>query len=739
MTALPKQSVTPTPGATPGSTPGSAPADLDWSMLVPLVDAARMLGKHRDHLGRLCRDELSRTGMAVLAKPPAGGNPGWYIDRRYHRTLWRDPDNVIIDINSLDCYSAKQRRQAFMRVQCVDALRDGRVNHKGNINDWLPGLIASLNELYPDLKISRTSLYRWDCDYSKATEIEKLIDCRGGDHKSTGDPAAWDYFKQIYLDRRKTSLRVCWERTKAKSTHEGWTWCTERGCRYQLNDRIPEPQQLKARDPVKYRAKYEPYIAQDVERFAAGKCWVGDHSQMDFWCMFGNKPVRLYATVWQDWRTRKIVGWILSPEPSSATILAAFRRGMLDDSNMGGPSEIMVDNGKDYDAYMWDARTKKERLKKKFLKAGEIDEVMFTGVYGLLNIESHYSIPYGPNGKARMERWFGVMHKGFDDTFPTYCGSKIEDRPEGLVKVLRERRNIPSYNHVVDRFTNFVKGYNANIDHSIDDLVDDESGERLSPDEALRQWNLSSRVFAPGTLDLAMQTWHKPVRVGRNGVTIIIAGMSLSYGQFNNDLIPYKGKKKRVMVSYDCDALQSVKVYDTQMRSITTADANELGGRNETDLQRRHVSNLIRQQRSYNKAMNFIKDHPEHEYLSKQELLAEAMAQEARPTPPPPSEPGVLKMIQTPLDGQSNSLQKSEQRQAAGAEHDPLPRGLPPMTSLVEAMRDQPINIFDDDDCGDNPVSLANLSPIVSGDDDDDDDIDTLDNPWSNFTNNGSD
>lgn len=111
-------------------------------------------------------------------------------------------------------------------------------------------------------------------------------------------------------------------------------------------------------------------------------------------------------------------------------------------------------------------------------------------------------------------------------------GRSIDTKPESLAVILKNRRSIPSFDQFRERLSNHIIGYNRNTDHRIDDLLED--GERLSPDEAMRRWCGSSRVLAdPSVLDLLLQTWHKPVTMGRNGITINVVEKSIKYGQFN--------------------------------------------------------------------------------------------------------------------------------------------------------------------------------------------------------------
>src|SRR5690606_657111 len=105
------------------------------------------------------------------------------------------------------------------------------------------------------------------------------------------------------------------------------------------------------------------------------QCWVGDHAQLDLVCRFGVKLIRPWITIWQDWRTRRVVGWCLSESPDSTTLLAALRMGLLAPANFGGPDLVWIDNGKDYDSYTLHGRTKKERQQLRFNKVRITDQV----------------------------------------------------------------------------------------------------------------------------------------------------------------------------------------------------------------------------------------------------------------------------------------------------------------------------------------------------------------------------
>ncbi len=706
----------------------------DWSMLISIDEAAPLLGMSAGQLRRKCGDELLGRGMAINCKPPQGGNARWFVDRRYDLRLARGYAGAVHQTPDLGAYTQKQRTTAWRRVEAVKRLREARQSWSGRQKDWMPTLLSQIQSDL-EIKVSRTSLLRWDQLYKAPADVVKLIDTRGGDQKSLGDPAAWDHLRGLYLSDRKPTLADCWRRTKIKAHAEGWTWCSYDGCRRQLDDRIPPETQLFHRDPRKWRWQMEPYIAQDTERFAAGECWVGDHCQLDLWCRVGSARnvslVRPWITAWQDWRTRRIVGWTLSISPNSSTILQAFKRGMEDDANHGGPSSVWIDNGKDYDAWLFHGQTKQQRLAKRHLEAGYIDEPEFKGLFGILNppIEVHFSLAYNPNGKARMERWFGTLHDQFDRAYVSYAGRSVEQKPESLKKVLEHPNQIPWFDDILGDLTEYIAAYNARAEHQIDDLID--AGQTISPDYAMAHWcERRLKLADPSSLNLFMQHWHKPVQMTRNGLRLTLSGQSLYYGAMDEALGAYKTLKGKdrpwLRVTYDPFDLSTVRVYNEQFEWVCDARMNDKGGGR---VSQDDVKDLIKRKRDYRKALKTVESSRELEYLSAAEVLT-LSSEQRDPEPPTPTDPHPMQIVRTPVDGQSEAVQ--QHRKAAGAEHDDMPAGAAGLPDLSDFMGD--VTAPQNHSGASLPIDdFRYVASASSIDQDGDLDVDDDDDPYSAF------
>jgi len=670
--------------STPTAPPTLAQSDLE--KLVALPAAAALLKINADHLSRQCRERLEAQGAATFAAAPDGGQPKWWIRRDYDPRLIGGDYAARFAEPDLSGFTLKQQQTARARQACVAEFRKALATWPGQVRDWLPCLCVELSERF-GVKVKKSALYAWQKKYQRPADLDKLIDTRGGDQRAATDPAAWDAFRDLFLHENRPAAAQCWETVAAMARENGWRWCSLHSCRRQLDTRIPPEIQLKHRDPAKWRQSMRPYIAQDPEAWAAGECWIGDHKQLDLICRFNDALIRPWLTAWKDWRTRRVVGWVLSDTPNSTTILGALHHGLNDERNFGGPRAVWIDNGRDYDAWVFHGQTKQQRKEK---IACAVDEQRAFGIFNALQIEPHFSIPFNPNGKSRLERWFRTLERFFR-TFPTYTGDAPDSKPEALNKILATAAHrVPTFEGVYDRLFRFIAGDNASADHSIEDLSDEESGERLSADQAMARWCQTRHVMRdPASLDLLLMQWQRPVTVGRNGITLMLRGRALHYGQFEAALTPFKApskdRRRPVLIAYDPHDLRSVRVHDEQFRYVCTVHLNSVGGMHGGDaLSIAHVTQLSKNKATYEKSLKHVAEHSLTQCLTTEEQLADVAARAPRRTRPA-EQPPALRIRQTPIDGQAEAIERDQLRVAVGAESQsrPASRALPSPSRLL--------------------------------------------------------
>lgn len=657
------------------ASPTATPDDtrLDRSRLVAVAVAAERMGCSVGHLSRRCRVELAAKHLAFFVPPEEGGPSRWYLHLDADPRLLDGPiGEKYREKPLMEGFSQKQKDAALQKAACVEQFRQVRMGCSGPFPVALDDLITRLRTRFPKLKISRTQLYVWDDLYRRPADLAKLVDHRGGNRRGQDDPLAWQAFADLYLHENRPTIEQCWKAVADTAEGNGWKWCSLDSCYRQVDKRIPPEKQLRHREPEKWKQQMAPGIAQAPEAWGANERWVADHHQLNLWCRFGGSIVRPWVTVWQDWRTRRVVGWVMSEQPNSTTILGALRHALMDPAGFGPPLEVLTDNGKDFDCYVFHGQTKSER-KRQIRPA--VDEDSATGILRLLTIDPHFAIPYNANAKSRLERYFRSL-EGFYRTFDTYCGNSPATKPERLAEILKCPEKIPAFEHVRERFGNFITGDNADADHGIADLADPQTGRKLSSDEAMRLWVRTKRVLAdPAALDLLLCQWHKPVPVTRNGVSLNIAGRSLSYGAFEPALSPFKALKKEdrrtVRVAYDPHDVRTVRIHDEQWRLVCVAAMNGVGGGSDPIAQE-HVRQLSRSQAAYKKSLAHVAEHHLSNVLTPQEQLAEIAATAAPPKPmelaaavgaEAMAEGPSMSIVRTPLDGEARYASNAMLRQ----------------------------------------------------------------------------
>lgn len=682
---------------------------VDWSRWIEADKAARLLGDiHPRSLRRQCKDTLKRSGEAMHCAGPEGGNAKWWIRRSYDLRLSSAPapgcpGGSAQPMPDLGVFSEKQIDQAMQRAACVRRLWSVRAAETRAQKAWLPALIKELRGEHPGLKISRSTLFVWHGAYRDPADLVKLIDTRGGNTRGEPDPLCWELFRGLYLTEQKRSGKWCWKQVRAKAKADGLSWCSYPQCIRLIRKRISPAEYCKHRDPERYRSRHSDYIDMDPDTWGAGETWIGDHSVLDMWCVSGGgKLIRPWLTAWMDWKTRKIVGWLLCESPNSATILSAFSRAMLDPSNNGGPDTVYIDNGRDYAAETFAGKTKAQFRKESRSAATDIDEPAFRGLYAVLDIEIIFATPYNARAKGRIEQWFNYsLHQDFDKSFASYAGNKPTHRPECLAEILKDGSMVPTFAEVRARLENHIAGYNASHDHGKQDL------DGMSPVEAMALGRM--RMFAdPGVLDRFMLTYSKPVRVRRHRVTVPILGKGHVYKSDDPNFAALNGRSDEYRVGYDQDDLRGAVLFDERMRPVcrlyeATYGRATQGGDASGAVSRSDLSEALSRQRRLNRAKKLQAEAGLDQVLSTQELAMIESGKRSTPRKPTGGEPNALptRLVQTPVDGQLNELRRLDMKQAAGGE---VSRGMPDVTDFF---RGSGGGGLDDDDAPTDPLAFV--------------------------------
>ncbi|MEM6258002.1 MAG: DDE-type integrase/transposase/recombinase [Planctomycetota bacterium] len=652
---------------------------VDWSLWIEAREAAVILDKNPDHFMKKVRRDLANRGMAMRCKGPDGqGQLRWFIKREYSLKL---DGGAVGSAQRLPeqwyKLTDKQRNQALSRASCVKRYRAMLTDTKtGPVGGWITGLIATLKIDHKNISISRRSIARWHKLYNCEADLMKLVDRRGGSASSEIDPAAYQFFKDLYLTTSAMDATYCHKLTVEKAEAECWRWFSRGRKGYlqakrRLYNEVPFIARIKARDPERYRNTMSPHMVMDPEAFAAGERWQGDHCVLDLFCLFpgsgGGRVGRPWLTAWMDTKSRKIVGWQLCESPSSESIRAAFAKGMRDPSNMGGPAIVHIDNGKDYkcEAFVGNRFTKQKKL----LKKGYADTPEFHGLYGMLGIDVIFAIPKNSRGKGAVESWFGYsLHKHHDKLWTdVYAGKDHDHRPPGLMKRLKDKRSLPTFEDIRQSVALHIDAYNADCEHGKEDIM------QRSPNAVMLE--AQERVFAdPGVLDFMELTYSAPRRVTRQAVSIHALGQTLRYTSTSSAFLALSNTGRMVRVGYrQEDLLGQVYIFSDDMQQMLCTANNERAGTSiKTEAGRADAKSAIAIQRKVDKAHDTIRKHGGKAILPKETLMlmeaAKRKQAEAEQAPDPDPSNAGKRLVQTPLDGQSNKLRAARLKKAVGAE-----------------------------------------------------------------------
>jgi hypothetical protein len=228
----------------------------------------------------------------------------------------------------------------------------------------------------------------------------------------------------------------------------------------------------------------------------------------------------------------------------------------------GPPDSVRIDNGRDYDSQLWTGTTKEKR---KVLGKGYLNESWLRGLYGMMDVEMSFTIPYHPQSKP-IERWFDTLDMQFTKTMPTYCGKDTKRRPDylkdllGSERAIAEAYDLTGFTQLIDKY---IEAYNRSAHGGA-------GMEGKSPAEVLAA-RKSKRVILTEVLELLMRVWTKELQVGKNGVRF----NGLYYGQYNPQLLACQGRKVRL--AYDPEDVRQIYVYDSvTLKLVTMAEQNEL-------------------------------------------------------------------------------------------------------------------------------------------------------------------
>jgi putative transposase len=647
MSALPQQ-LEQAPSVQP------PPRGVQW---IDLSTAAQRSGRSEGQLRRRCQDEWSRAGVAEKRNPGDGRKATWFIREDADAALARVPAgrHQAFDESPLtDAQRRELNRKLAIVQQWQAAWRAGfelGFNKDRVTNHFLERLLIEQN-----VRLSRATLYNWLKGY-EASGKAGLVDSRWKTAAADDEAEAPDPFlafvREMWLSPRKPRLTSCHEAACFKAEQQGWRVQHYKTCQRMINA-IPAAVRIRYREGAKaFTDKAEPFIERDYTTLRSNEVWCGDHHQLDLIITHEGKHCRPWLTAWQDVRSRKIVGWhLFAGDPNQDTIVLAFRAGVIEH---GVPEHVLIDNGKDYDAFALQGMTKMQRRKLRVT----YDAAQVGGLFGGLGVGVTHCEPYHGQSKP-IERWFRELSEVFAKTFVTYTGNCPDNKPEDLAAHLK-RGEAPTLDEVRGAFIPWLATFHGRA-HRGDGM------DGRSPDQVFAACLQTKRTAPAALLDLLLMKTGKPVRVAQNGVTL----GGIHYGQYEPELAQLLGKM--VQLRHDPADLSRVAVFDEAGRRICVAEANRrLPFKADHALARQAIADKRHARRVVNEAsqvrMRLVEDQTDLMIRASIERNKKAGTDKVDPTLPPPA----VKPVQAAVDDHFQTFQRaieqrSTGRRAAGAE-----------------------------------------------------------------------
>lgn len=274
-------------------------------------------------------------------------------------------------------------------------------------------------------------------------------------------PNEWaELYASEYLNQRQASSMSCWKNVLGKLKRQNpdldvKSFPSHASFLRKLQSFYSESVIYYMRNGLaKWKAKYGYHISRHYDDILCGEVWVSDHVQSDVGVRLPDGTVKyLWITVWVDVKSTKWVGWYAHVEsPKSDHIFTAFYRAA---KRYGIPTDIIIDNGKDYRCKALSGG----RLQQSWIKV-EVPELEALSLFAALKISVHFAWPYNPESKI-CERTFSRVNAGFSRNCIGYRGPHIQKRPDNLKSETEQLWSEEQFKSQFDRYITEI--YNREV------------------------------------------------------------------------------------------------------------------------------------------------------------------------------------------------------------------------------------------------------------------------------------
>lgn len=474
--------------------------------------------------------------------------------KKKHDRLKRQQNPEPVKQVTLEELTEDERAEAADWLEILKEWKEYRSAYEGTKAQADEAFVEIMQQRRPGLNYQQ--LNRKDRLY-REMGAGGLVDRRGkhNNHCKKIPDEVWNVFEFYYLDQNQPSVQKCMEMTAdyfKKHKIEIPPLAERSTFSREILKRIPAPVLAYERKGEKY---FQDHFGMHVTRYYddldSNDIWVCDNYTFDLFVNDGihTKPVRVYLTGFLDVRSRKMVGWYVTLNPSSQATLYALRKGI---ERYGIPRRILADNGREFLTHDIGGRGHRRSA-----DWGHDAPTI------LQHMQIEFRTAQVRNARAKIiERAFLDIKECFCKAFEGYTGGTTAERPERLKKTGRYAENFVPLLELVLYVDKYIDGvFNCTV----------SKGAGMygrTRNEVYRKCLVEKRTATREDMNLMMLRNSKPCTVQREGVRITTHDAVV---YFNSTELTFNHIGKKVYFRYDPDDLKEVRVYDEQDRFLCTA------------------------------------------------------------------------------------------------------------------------------------------------------------------------
>lgn len=529
--------------------------------------------------------------------------------------LWQNWNNA----------SERQREKARERCEAVIAA--------AGLLDSGIDVLTAFDSVAEALSVASASVRRWYYQvksFDRSDWLAALVSQHGNSvsarrkKEAECSSEAWDFFLADYLRLEQPALRTCYARLVEAANAHGWVIPSLSSLRRKLEREVPQEQIVLLRQGEHALMTLYPAQERTVLDLDAMEWINGDGYQHNvFVRWFNGEIIRPKTWVWQDIRTRKILGWRTDVSENSDSIRLSLADVI---EKYGIPKDVTIDNTRAA-ANKWMTGGVPNRYR---FKVKEDDP---KGIIPLLGIDLHWTtVQFGQgHGQAKpVERAFS--HGGLGevvDKHPllagAYTGANTTAKPDNYGERVVEAEVF------LKALADGIAFWNRRPNRDTEACQ-----KRLSFDEAFEQSYQESTIRKATAEQRNLLLLTAESTTVRNGVFTLEAGGKIKSRKnryYSESLMGVKGK---VVIRFDPQALHdSVLCYTLDGRFIGNAECIEKSGFGDTQAAREH----------HRKRTQFVKRNKEAAKAKERMTALEVAEMMADIEPPEPPESHVVEMF----------------------------------------------------------------------------------------------